>query len=165
MPRVVENAVYPGTPAFALVALLLLVGFGIGLTMQVMMLVAQNGAPRADLGAATSAVTFLRQIGASAGVAVVGALISARFIDRLPTGIAARLPGGAGALSADSLGALPPELRETIAAAFGDAAPPVFGYVAPLLVVAFLLALALPARPLRDTAHVDAPAVTPGSTS
>jgi hypothetical protein len=112
----------------------------------------------ADLGTTTSAVTFLRQIGASAGVAAIGALITVRFADRLPPGAADRLPGGAGALSADSLAALPPDLRGTVAAAFGQAAPPVFGYVAPLLGVAFLLTLALPARPLRETAHVDAPA-------
>ena len=97
----------------------------------------------ADLGATTSAVTFLRQIGASAGVAVVGALITARFTDRLPAGLADRLPGGVGALSAGGLAALPPD-RGAVAAAFGEAAPPVFGYVAPLLGVAFLLALALP---------------------
>jgi hypothetical protein len=125
--------------------------------MQVMMLVAQNGAPRADLGATTSAVTFLRQIGASAGVAVVGALITARFTDRLPAGLADRLPGGVGALSAGGLAGLPPDLRATVAAAFGEAAPPVFGFVAPLLGVAFLLTLALPARPLRETAHADSP--------
>jgi EmrB/QacA subfamily drug resistance transporter len=149
--------VRPATPGLALVAVLLLIGLGIGLTMQVMMLVAQNGAPRADLGATTSAVTFLRQIGASAGVAVVGALITARFTDRLPAGLADRLPGGVGALSAGGLAGLPPDMRATVAAAFGEAAPPVFGFVAPLLGVAFLLTLALPARPLRETAHADSP--------
>ena len=58
--------------------------------MQVMMLVAQNGVPRADLGTATSAVTFLRQIGASAGVAVVGAMITLRFTEGLPPAVVDR---------------------------------------------------------------------------
>ena len=71
----------PSTPKPMLLGFLLLIGLGIGLTMQVMMLVAQNGVPRADLGTATSAVTFLRQIGASAGVAVVGAMITLRFTE------------------------------------------------------------------------------------
>jgi hypothetical protein len=130
------------------------------------MLVAQNGVSHADLGAATSAVTFLRQIGASAGVATVGAIITSRFSDRLPPDVADRLPGGTGALSADSLAALPADLRATVGAAFGAAAPPVFGYVAPLLGVAFLLALVLPTRPLRDRAHVDGagPASAPSGT-
>jgi EmrB/QacA subfamily drug resistance transporter len=136
------------TPVPVVLAILLLIGLGIGLTMQVMMLVAQNGVDHRDLGAATSAVTFLRQIGASVGVAVIGALITAR----LPDGL---LPGGTGALSPAGLAALPPDLRATVATAFGQAAPPVFGMVAPLLFVAFLLAVALPAQPLRDTAHVN----------
>lgn len=79
------------TPVPLVLATLLLVGLGIGHTMQVMMLVAQNGVDHRDLGAATSAVTFLRQIGASVGVSVVGALITARFTERLPDGVAEQL--------------------------------------------------------------------------
>lgn len=150
-----------GTPVPVVLAVLLLIGLGIGLTMQVMMLVAQNAVPHADLGTATSAVTFLRQVGASTGVAAVGALITLRFTERLPAAVADRLPGGTGALSADGLAALPPDLRATVGEAFGEAAPPVFGSVAPLLGVAFLLAIALPARSLRDRAHVDGPAPAP----
>ncbi|MDF2746419.1 MAG: transporter [Propionibacteriaceae bacterium] len=151
----------PDTPTPTMLAFLLLIGFGIGMTMQVMMLVAQNGAPRADLGTATSTVTFLRQIGASAGVAVVGAMITLRFVERLPQAVVDRLPGGAGGLSAERLHALPADLQAAVAAAYGAAVPPVFGYVAPLLGIAFLLALALPARPLRDTAYVDDPVIGP----
>jgi EmrB/QacA subfamily drug resistance transporter len=147
----------PTTPTPVMLAFLLLIGLGIGMTMQVMMLVAQNAAPRGDLGTATSTVTFLRQIGASAGVAVVGAMITLRFIERLPQAVIDRLPGGAGGLSAERLRALPTELQAAVAAAYGAAVPPVFGYVAPLLGVAFLLALVLPARPLRDTAYADDP--------
>jgi hypothetical protein len=145
----------PATPTPVLLGFLLLIGLGIGLTMQVMMLVAQNGVPRADLGTATSAVTFLRQIGASAGVAVVGAMITLRFTAGLPQAVVERLPGGAAGLSADHIRALPADLQAAVAAAYGAAVPPVFGYVAPLLGIAFLLALALPARPLRDTAYAD----------
>ena len=101
---------------------MLLIGLGVGLVMQVMVLTAQNSVGHADLGAATSAVTFLRQIGASAGVAVVGALITWRL---------AASAGG-----------------------FAAQAPLVFGAMSPLLALAFLLALKLPTRPLRTTAHV-----------
>ena len=75
-----------------------------------------------------------------------------------------RLPGGASGLSADHLRALPADLQAAVAAAYGAAVPPVFGYVAPLLGVAFLLALALPARPLRDTAYADDTATETRST-
>ncbi|MEU6998647.1 MFS transporter [Nonomuraea sp. NPDC046570] len=113
-----------GAPALG--GLVLLVGLGVGLVMQVMVLAAQNAVAYPDLGAATSAVTFLRQIGASTGVAVAGALITWRL---------------AGA--------------DTPATAFAEAIPLVFGIMAPLLAVAFGLAVALPARPLRTTSHVE----------
>jgi predicted MFS family arabinose efflux permease len=149
------GTVTPATPLPLLLIVLLLIGFGIGLTMQVMMLVAQNGAGRDDLGTTTSAVTFLRQIGASTGVAVIGALITVRFTERLPTGVVARLPGGTTGLSAERLHALPADLQAAVAAAYGAAVPPVFGYLAPLLGITFLLSLAIPVRPLRDTAYAD----------
>ncbi|MFG1943705.1 MFS transporter [Nonomuraea sp. NPDC048826] len=119
--------------AAGLAGVLLLIGLGVGLVMQVMVMAAQNAVEYADLGAATSSVTFLRQIGASAGVALVGALITWRFAGGMPDA-GAQLDAGA-------------------RAAFAEAVPPVFAAMSPLLGVAFLLALALPARPLRTTAH------------
>ncbi|WP_188190243.1 MDR family MFS transporter [Nonomuraea sp. SYSU D8015] len=124
-----------GGSAVALAGAMLLTGLGVGLVMQVMVLAAQNAVAYEDLGTATSSVTFLRQIGASAGVALVGALITLR------SGISATTA--------------PAELPESVREAFAEAAPPVFAAMAPLLVVAFLLALALPARPLRTTAYVE----------
>lgn len=106
--------------------MMLLIGLGVGLVMQVMVLATQNAVAYRDLGAATSAVTFLRQIGASVGVAVVGALISLRLTD-----------------------------HPQPAAAFADAVPLAFGLMVPMVAVAFVLALALRARPLRTTAHVE----------
>jgi EmrB/QacA subfamily drug resistance transporter len=136
------------TPLVLVLAALLLIGLGVGMVMQVMVLVAQNGAEHRDLGAATSAVTFVRQIGASTGVAAIGALITSRFAAALPPGTDAHI---ATTLAPERLAHLPAAVRD----AYGAAVPPVFGYVAPLLVLALVLAVALPARPLRDTAHVD----------
>ncbi|MFB9475457.1 MDR family MFS transporter [Nonomuraea salmonea] len=123
-----------GASPAGLVAAMALTGLGVGLVMQVMVTAAQNAVPYEDLGTATSSVTFLRQIGASAGVALVGALITLR------SGISGSNPA-----------TLPEGMRETFAAAV----PPVFAAMAPLFVVAFFLALALPARPLRTTAYVE----------
>ncbi len=61
----------------------------------------------------------------------------------------------------NSLQALPADLQAAVAAAYGAAVPPIFGYLAPLLGVAFLLSLAIPVRPLRDTAYADEPASVP----
>ncbi|MGV9377704.1 MFS transporter [Nonomuraea sp. NPDC003707] len=123
-----------GRDPLALAGAMLVTGLGVGLVMQTMVLAAQNAVEYADLGTATSSVTFLRQVGASAGVALVGALITLR------SGISATNPSD-----------VPDSMRE----AFAAAVPPVFAAMAPLLAVAFFLALALPARPLRTTAYAE----------
>jgi EmrB/QacA subfamily drug resistance transporter len=107
-------------------AIMALIGLGVGLIMQVMVLVAQNSVDYGDLGTATSSVAFLRQIGASVGVAVAGALISTMLTDQIPAAVA-----------------------------LSQAMPIVFGLMSPLLAVAFGLAVLLPARPLRTTAYVE----------
>jgi hypothetical protein len=75
------GTVNPDVPTPLVLAYLLV----IGLVMQVMVLVAQNGVPYRDLGAATSTVTFLRQIGAATGVAVVGAVITPAYQRAIPS--------------------------------------------------------------------------------
>jgi EmrB/QacA subfamily drug resistance transporter len=114
------------TGARAITAVMAVIGLGVGLVMQVMVLAAQNAVVYDDLGTATSTVTFLRQIGASAGVAVAGAVITARLSHQV-----------------------------SAAVAFSQAVPAVFGLMAPLLVMAFVLAIALPNRPLRTTSYVE----------
>jgi hypothetical protein len=85
---------------------LLVLGLGIGLILQVMVLIVQNRAARADLGAATSSVNFARQIGSSIGVALIGAL----FVHRLGGQLAAHLPASAaGHLSAHQVGSITPQ--------------------------------------------------------
>jgi EmrB/QacA subfamily drug resistance transporter len=106
-------------------AVMALIGLGVGLIMQVMVLVVQNAVAYGDLGTATSSVAFLRQIGAAAGVAVAGALISTLLTDQVPAAVA-----------------------------LSQAMPIVFGLMSPLLALAFVLAVLLPARPLRTTAYV-----------
>jgi predicted MFS family arabinose efflux permease len=106
----------------AIGGLMIIVGLGIGLVMQVMVLAAQNAADYRDLGVATASVTFLRQIGASLGVAAVGAVVV----------------GGSG----------------TAADALATRMPLVLIFMALLLGLAFLLTLALPVLPLRQTAYV-----------
>ncbi|GAA1798478.1 MFS transporter [Agromyces neolithicus] len=66
------------TPLWAAALVLLMIGAGIGLVMQVMLLAAQNAVAHANLGVATSTVVFIRQVGATIGVAVTGALINVR---------------------------------------------------------------------------------------
>jgi MFS family permease len=134
-------------------------GLGIGLFLQVMVLVVQNSAARRDLGSATSSVNLARQVGSSLGVALIGALFIRRLNEQL-----ARLPAAAHAgvqatpITPQGLGHLPPAIRQGIEAAFATALPPVYAYLVPLLAVAFVLALILPEQPLRTRAFAAATA-------
>jgi EmrB/QacA subfamily drug resistance transporter len=149
---------------------LLVLGMGIGLFLQVMVLIVQNTAARQDLGAATSSVNFARQIGSSIGVALIGAL----FIHRLDGQLAAHLPAsGAGHLSAaqvssitpQGLAQLPAPLRHVIASGFAQALPPIYAYLIPLLAAAFLLALILKEIPLHTRPGLETVPAAPAGQS
>jgi EmrB/QacA subfamily drug resistance transporter len=70
-------------------AWMLVLGFGIGPAMAGFTVVVQNAVPMNRLGVATSTLTFLRQIGASVGLAAAGTIFSSSFANRLPTNLAA----------------------------------------------------------------------------
>jgi MFS family permease len=71
------------TPHWVASADMAVVGIGIGLVMQVLVLAVQNDAPPGDIGVATSTATFCRSMGGSFGVAVLGAIFAAHLTDRL----------------------------------------------------------------------------------
>jgi EmrB/QacA subfamily drug resistance transporter len=128
-----------------------LTGVGVGFTMQVVVLATQNEVPASDLGIATSAVNYFRAIGGSVGVALVGAL----FTSRLATAVAGIVPGQA-ALDPTQVGALPPDVKAHYVSGFAHALAGTFLFVAPLMLGAVLLALALREEPLRQHVHTDA---------
>src|SRR5438105_928444 len=67
---------------------MLVLGLGIGPAMAGYTIVVQNSVPMNRLGVATSTLTFLRQIGASVGLAAAGTIFSSSFANRLPTNLA-----------------------------------------------------------------------------
>jgi len=121
-----------------------LLGAGIGMVLQVLILAVQNEAPVEDLGVATSTVTFFRVVGGSVGVALFGALFSSRLNDLLVGGA----PEG---LTPEAIGQLPVAERARTAGAFADSITMVFGYAVPLLLVGFALTWLLKNTPLRAT--------------
>ncbi|NUR48847.1 MAG: MFS transporter [Hamadaea sp.] len=142
-------------------AYMVVVGLGIGLIMQVLVLVVQNSADRADLGVATSAVTFVRQVGGALGVAICGSLFTTRLYDAITTELpGVPITGGVGSLTPARLAELPDAVRDGIARAFADALPPIFLALVPLLVIALICVSVLPGVSLRtheapvvETAH------------
>ena len=81
-----------GTSTLVQSLYLLVLGAGIGLSMQVLVLVVQNTVDFTDLGVATSGVTFFRTIGSSFGAAIFGSMFANFLDDRLPAAMAAAAP-------------------------------------------------------------------------
>ncbi|WP_458319962.1 MDR family MFS transporter [Mycolicibacterium brisbanense] len=131
---------------------LLVLGTGIGLSMQVLILVVQNTVDFSDLGVATSGVTFFRTIGSSFGAAIFGSLFANFLDDRLPAAMAASHAPPAAATSPQVLHGLPHAVAAPIIDAYADSLTRVFLFAAPFAVVGFVLALFLKQVPLRDTA-------------
>lgn len=129
---------------------MVIVGVGLGLTMQIIVLATQNEVPWGDLGVATSAVNFFRSIGGAIGVALVGAV----FASRLSAAVGDIVPGG-GALDPSQVKALPPGTRTAYIDRFAEALSGTFWFVAPLLAVSVLLALALRESTLRESVHTE----------
>ncbi|MDQ0407338.1 DHA2 family efflux MFS transporter permease subunit [Streptomyces sp. NPDC000349] len=126
-------------------------GAGIGMVMPVLVLAVQNSVRPADLGTATSANNYFRQIGGSVGAAIFGTL----FADRLTDALADRVPAEAGAGLPDAeaitpqlVHSLPPALRDAYIEAYADAMPRIFLYLVPVLVLGLLIALFLKEKPL-----------------
>ncbi|MEU1482657.1 MDR family MFS transporter [Streptomyces sp. NPDC005752] len=131
-------------------------GAGLGLVMQVLVLIVQNSVGYEDLGVATSGATFFRSIGASFGVAVFGTIFTNGLTGQLEDALSGRsLPPGvdAGALAADprAIGRLPADLRPSVLSAYSTSITDVFLYAAPVVLVAFVFAWFLKEEPLRGS--------------
>ena len=126
-------------------------GAGIGMVMPVLVLAVQNSVPPADLGTATSANNYFRQIGGSVGAAIFGTLFAHRLADalreRLPTRAGERLPDPQ-SITPQLVHALPPALRDDYIRAYADAMPRIFLYLVPVLALGLLIAFFLKEKPL-----------------
>ena len=124
-------------------------GLGLGLVMQVLVLAVQNAVSYADLGVATSSASLFRSMGGSLGTAALGAVFTARLTDELAGTPAAAVSGG-GANPA-AIQKLPAAIRDTYTGAFSDALSTVFLVGAVILAVAFVLSWLVEERPLRQS--------------
>ncbi|WP_455353077.1 MDR family MFS transporter [Streptomyces sp. SYSU K217416] len=123
-------------------------GLGIGMMMQNLVLATQNQVAPEDLGAASSVVTFFRSLGGAIGVSALGAVLGNRVTHYVRDGLAALGPRGAAAGhggpadgTIPDLDQLPPPLRTVIESAYGHGVGDVFLYAAPTALLAFLLTL------------------------
>jgi MFS family permease len=134
---------------------MVILGLGLGLVMQVLVLAVQNAVEYRDLGTATSVSTFFRSIGGSFGVAIFGTIFSntlkTNLATVLPPGVGSRALSGGHASPAD-LAKLPPALHAAIIHAYSDSLDRVFLSGVPVLLAAFILAWFLKEVPLREKA-------------
>ncbi|HEY8489678.1 MAG TPA: MDR family MFS transporter [Dehalococcoidia bacterium] len=151
------------TPYPVVAACMLVLGSGVGMVMQVIVLAVQNAAPFRDLGIATAGVNFFRSMGSAFGVAIFGSILSNRLhvhlarlvpVDALPAGVSA----DALTASPAQIHALPPEVVQGVVEAFALSLQTVFLVAVPVTLVSFALALLLREVPLRQEAHVGAAA-------
>ncbi|MEV7726061.1 MDR family MFS transporter [Streptomyces sp. NPDC087917] len=151
----------PGTSTWLESLYMFVLGTGIGLCMQVLTIVVQNTVDYADLGTATSGVTFFRTLGSAFGTAVFGTIYANTLGPRLETAVAeaARATGtdpaklGAAAQSPQGLHHLDPAQAAPVIAAYADALQTVFLWTVPVAGVGFVVALFLKEVTLRDSAR------------
>ncbi|MFJ6382785.1 MDR family MFS transporter [Kitasatospora sp. NPDC092039] len=151
----------PGTGTALASLYMFVLGAGIGLSMQVLTIAVQNTVDYADLGTATSGVTFFRTIGSSFGTAVFGTIYANSLKTELTDGVgtAARLTGADPAVlsraaeSPQGLHRLPADQAAPIVQAYSDALHTVYLWTIPVAVVGFVVALFLKQVQLRDTAR------------
>ena len=145
-----------GLSMVAFSAMIFVLGAGLGLVMQTIVLAVQNSVDPREMGTATSASNFFREIGAAVGTA----LFSTIFVSRLEVNLGdvfAGAPAGAGAAGTDGLtpavvAALPEPLHTGVIDAYASALAPAFWYLVPLLVLGFVLTLFLREVKLSDVA-------------
>ena len=140
------------TPYWELSIYAIMVGAGLGLSMQTIVIALQNAVEFKDMGVATSSNTFFRSLGSVFGTAIFGTILTNRLGHYLL---------GAGFNESDvakiqsntaAIGSLPAEGRMTALNAFVDSFHVVFLVAAPIVGIGLLFALALRETPLRTNA-------------
>lgn len=128
--------------------MLFVLGAGLGLVMQTIVLAVQNAVDPHDIGTATSSNNFFREIGAAVGIAVFSTIFTGRLADNLRDVAASVPPEQAALLNPDGLTpaavqAFDEPLKSGIVDAFASALAPAFWYLVPLLAIGFVLTLFL----------------------
>ncbi|MDN4475706.1 MDR family MFS transporter [Demequina sp. SYSU T00192] len=145
-------------PLWVTCTYLAIFGMGLGLQMQVLVLIVQNTFPLSMVGTATAANNYFRQIGASLGAAVVGSIFTNNLIalltERVPGGVSSL--GDANSLTPESVTELPQQAQDIIVGSYNDALTPVFLYIVPLALLALVLLMFVTEVPLRTTLERDA---------
>ncbi|HSO14684.1 MAG TPA: MFS transporter [Arthrobacter sp.] len=136
-----------------------ILGLGLGLLMQNLVLAVQNTVRASDIGTASASVAFFRSVGGAIGVSVLGAIMANRVKELATEGLAAAgIPAGGGAGASMDLKDMPEPVREIMRAAYGDATAQIFMISAIIGLVALVAILFIKEQPLRRTVDIVSPA-------
>jgi EmrB/QacA subfamily drug resistance transporter len=137
---------------------MVVVGSGIGLALQQLLLVVQNDAAQRDLGVATASSQFFRNVGATVGVAILGTVMNSG----LRESIASRVPEGAeragdvdpgSVMDPSALPGLPAEVADAVRRGLAEQLHEVFWWGVPISLAALLCTLLIKVQPLRTHLH------------
>ena len=145
----------------------IMVGAGLGLSMQTIVIALQNSVDFQDMGIATSSNTFFRSLGGAFGTAIFGTIFSNRVAYYLQDNIASLQSTDPQSLTGfdpaklkeittntSVITTLPPVIRETVLHSFAQTFHMVFLAAAPVTFIGFVLAFFLKEKPLQSsTAH------------
>ncbi|MGR6317807.1 MDR family MFS transporter [Micromonospora soli] len=140
------------TPYWRIAIFMALIGLGLGMTMQNLVLAVQNTVSTHELGAASSVVAFFRSLGGAIGVSALGAVLGHKVKDYLAEGLAglgikASTSGSGGTLP--DVHTLPAPIRAVVEAAYGHGAGDIFLAAAPFGLIALLAVVFIKEIPLR----------------
>ncbi|WP_371745858.1 MFS transporter [Arthrobacter oryzae] len=138
-------------------------GLGLGLLMQNLVLAVQNTVRATDIGTASASVAFFRSVGGAIGVSVLGAVLANRVKELAADGLAAAgIPAGGSAGASMDLQDMPAPIRDIMRAAYGDATAEIFLISAVVGMVALVAILFIKEQPLRRTVDI-VPAAAPAA--
>ena len=141
---------------------MLVLGVGIGLSMQVLTIIVQNTVHYRDLGVATSGVTFFRTIGSAFGAAVFGTIYANQLAPKLTTAVVSSGADPSLVTTPEGVHSLPPEQHASVVAAYAEALQHVFASAVPVALVALVVALFLKQVPMRGLTQPGAADIGPG---
>lgn len=160
----------PHQPLWVACTYLGLLGVGLGLSMQNLVLIVQNTFPATMVGTATASNNYFRQIGATLGSSLVGSLFASRLVnlmaERLPDSGAGQM-GNTDSLTPALVSGLPEPLHDLVITAYSDALTPIFLWIAPLGLIAAVLLMFVYEKPLatRIERSVDSEPLATGNIS
>ncbi len=141
------------TPYLLIGLNMFIIGFGLGLTMQVVVTAVQNSVDRKHMGAATASVSFFRTMGGAIGTALFGAILNTRLSHHLAEIVPAKAQAQMGQAATSvqdvtAIRALPEPIKTWVLTAFTDAMNDIFLVAVPFMAAALLLAIFMREKPL-----------------